>query len=96
MNFARTLTGAIAASVVTTQWENGATESRAELAGLIDPSRVPANLGLSGLNRLVEEQSVMLSTNHIFVTVAGLFFAAALLVWLAPKPARQADLSSAH
>jgi DHA2 family multidrug resistance protein len=96
MNFARTMSGAIATSWVTTQWENAASHSRAELAGIIDPSNVPAGLGIEGLDRLVQSQSVMLSTNQTFVIVSVLFAIAAAVVWLAPRPSGQADLSAVH
>lgn len=95
MNFARTMSGAIATSWVTTHWENAATLNRAELAGMIHPSAAP-DLGLAGLDRLVQEQSVVLATNQTFLVVAGLFAAAAAAVWLAPRPTRTVDLAAAH
>jgi DHA2 family multidrug resistance protein len=95
MNFARTLTGAFAVSVMTTTWENGATHNRAELAGLIHPENAPAaSTGM--LDNLVQQQSVMLSTNQTFLVVALLFGVSALVIWLAPKPARAVDASAAH
>jgi DHA2 family multidrug resistance protein len=85
MNFARTLTGAFAVSVMTTTWENGATHNRAELAGVIHPENAPG-AAPAMLDQLVQGQSVMLSTNQTFLVVAGLFIASAVVIWLAPKP----------
>ena len=85
MNFARTLTGAFAVSVMTTTWDNGSTQNRAELAGLVHPENAPtASMGV--LDNLVQQQSVMLSTNQTFMVVMALFVFSALVIWLAPKP----------
>ena len=96
LNFARTLTGAMAASVVTTAWENGATASRAQMVGELHPEALPAGVGAPMLDQLVQSQAVVLSTNQIFLVVGLLFAVAAAVVWLAPKPGRAADLSGAH
>jgi DHA2 family multidrug resistance protein len=37
-----------------------------------------------------------LATNHVLHIVSFTFIFAALAIWLAPKPTRQADLSAAH
>jgi DHA2 family multidrug resistance protein len=85
MNFARTLTGAFAVSVMTTAWDNGSSYNRAELAGLIHPENAPtASMGV--LDNLVQQQAVMLSTNWTFLVVTMLFAVAAAFIWLAPKP----------
>jgi DHA2 family multidrug resistance protein len=86
MNFARTLTGAFAVSVMTTAWDNGATHNRAELVGLLKPENAPP-LSLGALDHLVQSQAVMLATNQTFLAVTALFLASALVLWLAPKPA---------
>lgn len=96
MNFSRTLTGAFAVSVITTQWENGASHNRAELAGVIHPESLPAGSDTSLLDHLVQSQAVMLATNHTFLTVTALFALAGAVVWLAPKPARAASTVGAH
>jgi len=48
------------------------------------------------LDRVLENQSVMLSTNQLFLLIAVVLFAAACTIWLAPKPNRVADASAAH
>jgi len=105
MNFLRTLSGAIATSVVTTMWEDTTNVEHAELAGLIDPSgdtaRALSNSGLSldgireVLDRLTQGQSVMLATNEIMGIVAVAFAIAACFIWLAPRPARAVDMTTA-
>lgn len=96
MNFSRTLTGAFAVSVITTQWENGATHNRAELAGAIHLESLPAGSDTSLLDHLVQSQAVMLATNHTFLAVTALFALAGAVVWLAPKPVRAAATVGAH
>jgi DHA2 family multidrug resistance protein len=96
MNFSRTLTGAFAVSVITTQWENGTTHNRAELAGLVHPEQLPAGGEHGLLDQLVQSQAVMLATNHTFLEVTALFAIAAVIVWLAPRPARIAAGAGGH
>jgi DHA2 family multidrug resistance protein len=105
MNFIRTLSGAVATSIVTTAWENKTSYMHAELAGLVDRSgetaRTLANMGLSSdsiraaLDRMAQSQSVMLATNEILLFVAVVFALAALVIWLAPRPTRKVDMTKA-
>jgi DHA2 family multidrug resistance protein len=96
MNFTRTLSGAFAVSVITTQWENGATLDRAELAGSLQPENLPGGADIGLLDHLVQGQAVMLSTNHTFFAISGLFALAAVIVWLAPRPQRVAAPGGGH
>ena len=48
------------------------------------------------VDQLVQGQSVMLATNQVFLAMAVLFVAAALIIWLAPKPTRVVDTSAVH
>jgi len=99
-NFARTLAGAFATSLSTTMWEYQAKISHEDLAGLVHP--LPQGTGLSveqgrmALERIVQTESVTLATNAIFWGCAALFAVAAALVWLAPRPRADVDLSAAH
>jgi MFS transporter, DHA2 family, multidrug resistance protein len=105
MNFIRTLSGAVATSIVTTVWEDKTTYMHAELAGLVDrtgeAARALANSGLSSdasravLDNVAQGQSVMLATNEILSYVAVVFVLAAMVIWVAPRPARAVDLSKA-
>ncbi|PIB91787.1 DHA2 family efflux MFS transporter permease subunit [Caulobacter sp. FWC2] len=106
MNFCRTLSGAIATSVVTTVWADNASRNHAALAGTLnDPQGVMDQMGASGMSseqalgnidQLVQGQSVMLATNQVFLAMAILFVASALIIWLAPKPTRIVDTSAVH
>jgi DHA2 family multidrug resistance protein len=106
MNFARTLSGAFATSVVTTSWESQTTRNHAELAAVVDQSgetmRALTGSGMSleqaraMLDQLVQGQSVMLATNQIFLWSGLAFILAATAIWLAPKPTRVADTTGVH
>ena len=106
MNFMRTLSGAIATSVVTTYWEDEITRNRAELVGVIDPGQSIYNQLIGqGMNqeqvfavleRMVTEQSVMLATNELMLVVSIMLVASAFFIWLVPKPTRTIDPSAAH
>ncbi len=100
-NFLRTMSGAIATSLVTTAWDNSTIRAHANLAGLADKSgsalQTLAHGGLSPdaalhqLNAMVNSQSVMIATNGMMAVVAALFITAAFAIWLAPKPAHAVD-----
>ncbi|MBB5391949.1 MULTISPECIES: DHA2 family efflux MFS transporter permease subunit [unclassified Herbaspirillum] len=106
MSFCRTMAGAIATSIVNTSWENDATYFHAELSGLVDrmgdavntmaASGMSAEQATASLAQTVQNQAIMLATNHIFMMAAISFSLAAMAVWLAPRPTRVADTSSAH
>ncbi len=99
-NFMRTLAGAFATSLATTLWEREAKMAHEDLAGLVHP--LPQSAGFSAaqsrlvLEQIVQTESVTLATNAIFWGCTGLFALAALIVWVAPKPARPVDLGAAH
>ena len=99
-NFMRTLSGAIATSIVQTVWETQTRIERAELVNVINPgavlSALPGERGRLALDRLVEVEAVTLATDRIFLGSAGIFLFAAMLIWLAPKPKGKADMSAAH
>jgi DHA2 family multidrug resistance protein len=77
----------------------------AELAGLVDRSdesaRTLANMGpssdavRSALDDMAQSQSVMLATNELLLLVAMAFGIAAVVIWLAPRPARKVDKTQA-
>lgn len=104
-NFLRTLSGAIATSVVQTMWEDRSAYNHSELAGLADRSGQAVRTFEAGgmshdqaifaLNSLVDEQSVMIATNQIMALTAIAFAAAAFVIWLAPKPKHAVDATQA-
>lgn len=106
MNFLRTLAGAIGASVATTLSERGTQASRAELAAVLNhPEQAMAAMQAAGLTPdqaraalegMVQSQAFTIATNQVFFVSALLFFVAASIIWLAPRPTRAVDMSAAH
>lgn len=104
-NFMRTLSGAVATSIVTTSWENDAAVAHADLAGMADRSGETLNtltgMGFSSdaalamLDRMVQGQSVLISINGLMTLCAAAFCCAAFFIWFAPKPARSVDMTQA-
>ena len=103
MNFVRTISGAIATSLVTTAWQNRTITAHAKLAAVVDPTgQLAASLppGASGqgvremLNNLVTSQSLLLATNGLMTVIAVVFVAASMAIVLAPKAARAVDPAS--
>lgn len=104
-NFLRTLSGAVATSMVTTVWEDKASYQHSELSGLTDRSgealRTLERSGLShdqalfALNQMVDGQAVTIATNQVMLIVTLVFAAAAFVIWLAPRPTRAVDMTQA-
>lgn len=104
-NFLRTLSGAVATSIVTTAWEDKTSVMHAELVGYVDCTGETASaLSASGmtadavrgtLDGLLQGQSVMLATNEIMAIVAVVCVVSALVIRLAPRPMRAVDLTQA-
>lgn len=100
-NFLRTLSGAVATSLVQTTWEDKTSATHSELSGLADKSGQAVQYfeaqgmnhdqALFALNNLVDEQSVMIATNQTMALVTIAFFIAAFFIWLAPKPKHAID-----
>src|SRR5450755_319124 len=103
MNFVRTISGAIATSLVTTSWQNRTIIAHAKLANVVDPNgQLAASLspGTTGqlvremFNNLVTSQSLTLATNGLMMVIAVVFLAASIAIVLAPKAARTVDPAS--
>ncbi len=104
MNFVRTISGAIATSLVTTSWQDRSITAHAELANVVDPARqahgVISLLGEQGqaarevFNNLVTGQSLLLATNGLMTVIGAVFVLASLLIVLAPRAARSVDPAS--
>jgi MFS transporter, DHA2 family, multidrug resistance protein len=103
MNFVRTISGAIATSLVTTSWQNRSIIAHATLADVLDPSGQAAStlpMGVSGqvvremLNNLVTSQSLTLATNGLMMVLGAVFVIASVSIVLAPKAARAVDAAS--
>lgn len=106
MSFVRTLSGAIGTAMAATMWDNATVTARAGLVpGLNDVEGTMGTLqdrGFSfeqaraGVDRMVEVQAATLGAIHIFI-MAGLVFAvAAMVIWIAPRPRKAADMAAAH
>jgi DHA2 family multidrug resistance protein len=106
MSFIRTLSSAVATSIVNTAWEDGASYNQSELSGTLNGAQAAIDgLVQSGmshdqavgtLTNIAYGQAVMLSTNQVFLAAAVCFLIAAAAVWLAPRPTRVADPAMAH
>jgi DHA2 family multidrug resistance protein len=97
INFLRTISGAIATAAVISAWSSYATTSRSNLVGTLRHSQdfleklgdhgLPANQALGSLDGLVQAQSIMLATNHMFLLLGAVVGLTAIGIWLMPKPA---------
>ena len=105
LNFMRTLSGAVATSIVTTAWERQTTAARVELAGTLNqPDSVLARVIDSGMTtdqarstieRLVQTEAITIATNHIFMVSSVVFLLSAVIVWFAPA-VRQRSPTVSH
>jgi DHA2 family multidrug resistance protein len=96
INFLRTIAGAIATAAVVSAWSSQATTSRSNLVGTLRHSQdfleglgdkgLPAGQALGSLDRLVQDQSIMLATNHTFLLLGAVVGLTAIGIWLMPKP----------
>ena len=106
LNFLRTMSGAVATSLVNTVWENNATRNQADLAGALNDAEGTIQLmqqsGLSHdqavqmLTSNVQGQAVIMGTNQLMTLCAIGFALAAFTIWLAPKPRAGVALGAMH
>ncbi len=105
MNFLRTMAGAVGTSVSTTVWDDSSRIARSELVSKLNTDATTAALQANGFSldqvrgavaQLVDRESLMLATSHVFLLGAGIFALAAMLIWLSPRPRGQVDTSAAH
>jgi len=96
INFLRTIAGAIATAAVISAWSSDAVLSRSDLVGNLKRSQefltglrdrgLPANQALGALDSLVQNQSIMLATNHMFMVLGAVVAMTAVGIWLMPRP----------
>jgi DHA2 family multidrug resistance protein len=92
--------------MVNTSWERETRYVHSELAGLTDQHGVATQaMQSSGMSLgqvrgtmdwLLQQQSVMVATNQLFILIAVIFVFAACMIWFAPRPKNAADISAAH
>jgi DHA2 family multidrug resistance protein len=97
INFLRTIAGAIATAATISAWSTDAIISRSNLVGRLHLSHdlmarlqdkgMGATQALHALDGLVQSQSIMLATNHIFLLLGAVVAVTAAGVWLMPRPA---------
>ena len=105
MSFMRTTAGAFAASIVTTAWDDAATRGRTGILDSLDGSGAinagvaagfPPEQALYAADTMVQNESVMLATNHVYLALAVILAVAAFIVWFAPRPQRVGIPVNAH
>lgn len=99
-NFLRSLSSAVATAVVVAIWSNNTKIDKAQLVGAMHDTSMlmyaAQALGIdkeairNGLDLVTQGQAVMQATNNTFLLLALGSLGAAALVWLAPKPGKQA------
>lgn len=104
MSFLRTLSGAVGTSLLMTVWDNGNTAARSALVSVLNTGDTVAALSNSGMGpgqiartieQLVSQQSLMVSSLHVFLASACVFFLSALIIWLAPRPKQRGGAPTA-
>lgn len=105
LNFLRTTAGAFAVSMTTTGWSNATTRARVDVTAHLNASGtleqlqqggMSAGEALSNVDRIVQQQAVMLATNGVFTTLAIFATISAFSIWLAPKPAGPIQPGGGH
>jgi DHA2 family multidrug resistance protein len=104
INFLRTMSGAFATAIITYAWHDSATHSRVDLAGHLNSAQIvlkkfrstglSTQQALQALDNMVQTQSVMLATNHVFQIVGAILVVTAAGIWLMPKPAGPLSLGT--
>jgi MFS transporter, DHA2 family, multidrug resistance protein len=108
-NFARIIAGSFGTSIITTFWDRRATLHHSVLVEAVSSnplalSPVLGDLQAQGfdaqqsygvLNRLIDEQAFMLSTNDMSLVSGVLFLLMVFLIWFAHPPRHDADTAAA-
>jgi DHA2 family multidrug resistance protein len=105
MSFLRTMAGAIGTSVATTLWANNAVVARNEIVDTMNSEATREALQGAGFSldqvrgiveQTVQQESLTVAINHMFLLSAAAFVFAAAVVWLAPRPRRVIEAGAAH
>ena len=105
-NFLATTSAAFATSLMPPAWDNPASVHHSTLAGSLNrPNEAIAAMTAQGLTHdqalhqldgIVQVQSVMLSTNQMFLATSAIFVVAAMAIWFAPRPVRVVGPGGGH
>ncbi len=104
-NFLRTMASAVGASIMLTLWENSQRVSRNEIVSRLNPEDVENSLKGAGFStvqgqqviaNLVDQESIAMAINHVFLLSAGALFLSAIVIWLSPKPKSRPPSPAAH
>ncbi|HEX4634962.1 MAG TPA: DHA2 family efflux MFS transporter permease subunit [Rhizomicrobium sp.] len=97
INFLRTVAGAIATAVTISVWSTDTVTTRSNLVGRLHLSHdlmarlqdngLDVDQALHSLDVLVQSQSIMLATNHMFLLLGTAVALTAAGIWLMPRPA---------
>ncbi len=105
MSFLRTMAGAIGTSIATTAWDDSARVARSEITSKLNSDGTVDALTAQGFSldqarsviaQLVDKEAFALATSHIFLLSAIVFVAAAMIIWLTPRPTRAVGPGAAH
>lgn len=104
-NFLRTMSVAVATSLVLTLWGNAQRVSTTELSGALNPAETQAtltNLGMSGaqtpqmIANLVDQQAMMNALNQVSLISAVVLLFSAMTIWIAPRPRSGMVMGGGH
>lgn len=105
MSFLRTMAAAIGTSISTTAWDDDTRVARSEIVSKLHGDDTAAALQAQGfsldqargmIEQFVNKEASALATTHIFFSSALVFGVAAMIIWLAPRPARAVAPGAAH
>lgn len=105
MSFLRTMAGAIGTSISTTVFTDSTIVARSEIVARLNGDATSQALQASGFSlaqvreviaQTVERESATLAINHLFLLSAMIFVAAAMVIWLSPRPMRAVGAGAAH
>jgi DHA2 family multidrug resistance protein len=57
---------------------------------------LPPSSAIAAFGQQVQQQAIVLATEHVFQLTAIFFVIAAATIWLAPRPPKDVDTSAAH
>ncbi len=97
-NCVRTLAVGVATALAVTIWGDAQQTARSDLVGRLnydEAARAGASAGFGReqstmiLSQMVDKEAVTIAIDQVFLITAVVFFVAALVIWLAPRPKRR-------